>query len=331
MIKDFLKSHPIHKSIAPYLDLIMISRLTLFVGVWVMMCIGMYIGSVVNNNIYVNITTINPLTCILFIGVSLVCGSVFISNQIYDAHADKINKKASVIDNYVSLEKAINISKVFWIIGFLIISLVDYIVLLPIIIMYIICEKLYTNEKLSLKENPWMNFIFYLLIGYFLILSGIFYNRDDSKIIDLIFQSFPYTIPFLMSYGSVVLAVGILDSNGDKLSNRGTFALSLGKGVSSFLATFLSLCSFLIGLYLNEPLSSVSSISALPFFLFLSIRGEEKDIIRSIRYPILLLNFYILLIYPLLFYPIIVTFYISKYYYWHRFSIHYPTLLVDSD
>ena len=329
MLKNFLKSHPMHKSIVPYLDIIMISRLTLFFGVWVMICIGMYIGSIINNNVYINATDINFLTCILFLGISLVCGSVFITNQLYDI--DKENGKASIIGNHVSIDKAIKINRALWIIGFLIIALVDYIVLLPIILIFIVCGKLYTSEKLSIKDNQWMNFLFYLNFGYLLMLSGIFYNRYDSKILDLIIESTPYMIPFLLSYGAVILVINILDLKSDKASRRRTFALSLGVGVVSISSGFLCLSSFLIGLYLNEPLASVSSISAIPFFLFLIIRGQEKDVIRSIRYPILLLNFYILMIYPLLLYPIIVTFYISKYYYWHRFSIHYPTLLVEND
>ena len=28
--------------------------------------------------------------------------------------------------------------------------------------------------------------------------------------------------------------------------------------------------------------------------------------------------------------PVVIVYYCSKYYYWHRFDIHYPTFLVDS-
>jgi hypothetical protein len=43
------------------------------------------------------------------------------------------------------------------------------------------------------------------------------------------------------------------------------------------------------------------------------------------------LNFFTLSIYPWLFVPLLVTFYLSKYYYWHRFDLHYPTFLIDHD
>ena len=125
--------------------------------------------------------------------------------------------------------------------------------------------------------------------------------------------------------------INISNKDGDESVGRQTFAVSFGIKTTSILAFFLCLVSFLMGLFLSEPLSSVSSLSALPFFIFLIFRGKTKDILRSIRYSIFLLNFYVLTIYPLLFFPVIISYYLAKYYYWHRFSIHYPTLLVEND
>ena len=61
------------------------------------------------------------------------------------------------------------------------------------------------------------------------------------------------------------------------------------------------------------------------------IRRMKKDVLRAIRYPIFILNFFAFTIYPLLFVPLMITYCLSKYYYWHRFELHYPTFLVDYD
>ena len=98
MIKSFLKSHSIHKKIVPFFDIIILLRLTLFFGVWVMICIGMHIGSLINDNMQMNITIYDPSTFILFIGISFVCGSIFIINQIDDLEVDRANNKVSIID-----------------------------------------------------------------------------------------------------------------------------------------------------------------------------------------------------------------------------------------
>jgi len=331
MIKNFLKSHPIHKKIVPFFDVIMLPRLTLFFGVWVMICIGMYIGSLVNGATEMNITSFDLPTLILFIGISLVCSSIFIINQVDDLEVDKANNKASTINQYVTKERASLISNIIGVLGFLLIICIDFIVIFPLFLIYILWGRLYVDQKLNLKSRPWMGLFFYVSLGYLLILSGVIYNRYDSGAIDMIIESIYYAIPFILAYSSIALMIDISNKNGDESVGRQTFTVSFGVNTASILAFFLCLLSFFMGLYFSEPLSSISSLSALPFFIFQIFRGKEKDILRSIRYPIFLLNFYVLTIYPLLFFPIIISYYLAKYYYWHRFKIHYPTLLVEND
>ena len=199
------------------------------------------------------------------------------------------------------------------------------------VLLYLICGMLFTNQNFNFKQNMFMNFLFYIILALLLILSGLIYSRSDMTIISLFSLSLKFIFLFLLIYGAVVLAINILDQEGDRKSNRITIPQNIGIRFTSIIAFLMCLFSFFIGLYLEEPLSVVSSISSIPFFLYLIFRGKEKDVIRSIRYPILLINFYLFMIFPLLFYPIVITYYISKYYYWHRFSLHYPTLLVDND
>ena len=331
MIKEFLKTNPIHKKIVPLLDVIMITRLSYFFGVWAMVCIGMYIGDLINNSIDINSTTLSIPTSILFLGISFICASIFIVNQIYDLEVDEINNKAKIIDNFISIDFSKKILFFLLPTGFLLIIFIDILVVLPMVLLYLICGMLFTNQNFNFKKNMFMNFLFYIILALLLILSGLIYSRSDMTIISLFSLSLKFIFLFLLIYGAVVLAINILDQEGDQKSNRITIPQNIGIRFTSIIAFLMCLFSFFIGLYLEEPLSVVSSISSIPFFLYLIFRGKEKDVIRSIRYPILLINFYLFMIFPLLFYPIVITYYISKYYYWHRFSLHYPTLLVDND
>ena len=91
MIKNFLKNNPIHKKIVPRLDYLMLLRPTLFFSVWVMICIGMYISSILSKNIEMNIVNYNIETLFIFFGISMVCGSTFIINQLSDIESDRIS------------------------------------------------------------------------------------------------------------------------------------------------------------------------------------------------------------------------------------------------
>ncbi len=331
MIKNFLKNNPIHKKIVPRLDYLMLLRPTLFFSVWIMICIGMYISSILSKSIEMNIVSYSPQTLIIFFGISLVCGSTFIINQLSDINSDKINNKIFLLDGTISSENALKVSKIISSSGFVIILLIDYLILFPIGIIFLVWGKLYNHKNYNWKSKPWHGLIANILCGYLLILTGMLFNRETMSISTLLLQSFIYCLPFMLAYSSIVLLANVPDENGDKDSSKNTFTVIYGVKTTVSLSTLFCLLSFLLGMYINEPLSSISSLSALPFFLFAFFRGKNKDIIRAIRYPIFLLHFYLFTVYPLLFFPIVAFYYLSKYYYWHRFNLHYPTLLVEND
>ena len=331
MIKNFFKDNPIHKKIVPGLDYLMLIRPTLFFSVWVMICIGMYISSILSKNIEMNIVAYNFQTLIAFFGISLICGATFIINQLSDIDTDKINNKIFLLDGIISPRNALKTSKIISSLGFVILLLVDYVILFPIGIIFAVWGKLYNDKRYNWKSKPWHGLIANILCGYLLVVTGILLNREALLISTLLHKSFIYCLPFIFAYSSVVLLANVPDEIGDQDSSKNTFTVSYGVTTTVYLSTVLCLLSFCLGMYIEEPLASISSLSALPFFLFASFRGKNKDIIRAIRYPIFLLHFYIFTIYPLLFFPIVGFYYLSKYYYWHRFNLHYPTLLVDND
>ena len=100
----------------------------------------------------------------------------------------------------------------------------------------------------------------------------------------------------------------------------------------TLIVSLIFICgAFVFAFNHGEPLASTAALVSIPFFVFTVIRRLKKDVLRNIRYPIFILNFFTLSIYPWLFVPLAITFYLSKYYYWHRFDIHYPTFLVEND
>ena len=331
MIKNFLKSHSIHKKIVPSLDFFMLLRPTLFFSVWVMICIGMYIASILNNNPQMNVINYSMHTTALFLGVSFVCGSTFILNQIADIESDKINKKIFLLNEIIAPEKALSISKIVNALGFFIVLFIDWLIVFPLLFIFIIWGITYNNKQFNWKGSPWLGLFSNLMCGYLLILCGMIFNRSNIEFHILLVNSIKYIIPFIFAYASIVLLANIPDRYGDEVIDKKTLTVILGDKTTVALATFLCVLSFLVGIYIREPLSSTASLTSIPFFLFALFRGKRKDVIRAIRYPIFLLNFYVLTIYPLLIFPILIFYYVSKYYYWHRFSIHYPTLLVDND
>ena len=136
-------------------------------------------------------------------------------------------------------------------------------------------------------------------------------------------------IPYLLCYLAVCLLTDIPDIKGDQSSHYNTFAISFGINNTVIISLILVLSSFIYSLIFRDPLASTSIAVCIPFFVYAVFRNFQKDILRAIRYPIAILNLFMMFVYPYLFIGILIIFYLSKYYYWHRFNLHYPTFLVN--
>ena len=336
LVKNFFKYHPIHKKIVKYFDILFIFRPIMFFAIWLMIVIGMYIGSIEIKSYPQWIVTFDFKTLIFFLGISMISGGSLIKNQIDDLDIDNFNKKIFILNNSYIKDVSIKCYKISIIFGFLLLVLTNIYNLIIGILIFLFWDLVYNHEKFGWKRRPVLGPFCNLIVGFLFLLSGWIYihaNESYFFISKSIVRSnfFISIIPYLLSYLSVVLLTDIPDVEGDKKYNKITFVIKYSKFVTVFISLVLVILAFFIGFYLNDPLATTSTICSIPFFIYALIRCQKKDILRAIRYPIFILNFFTLTIYPILFIMCGIVFYLSKYYYWHRFELHYPTFLVEND
>ncbi|MBI65011.1 MAG: hypothetical protein CMG64_01795 [Candidatus Marinimicrobia bacterium] len=335
-IKEFFIAHPIHKEIVSKIDILFLFRPTMFFAVWPLISIGMYL-SYLNSIEYPQfIFSYDTRTFIFFISNTFIIGSTFIKNQITDIETDRINKKLFLLDGYLDLDVVEKVYKISLLIGFILLLFSNVYNLIISLLIFVFWDFLYNDKPCEWKKNPFLgpfcNLVVCLLLllsGWTFIASGGAYFFAFNKVINFTF--FVKIIPYLLIYLAVVLITDIPDIKGDKDSQKDTFTLEIGKRNTMLISFILVVASFFISLYLVDPLACVSIICSIPFFFYGLFRGLNKDILRSIRYPIFILNFFVTTIFPYLFLVIVLIYYLSKYYYWHRFDLNYPTLLVEND
>jgi len=336
MIKNFFKNNSIHKNIAPYFDYIFLFRPTLFFAIWVMISIGMYLAHLEFETYPQWINTINIKRIFLFTSLTLISGSAFITNQLDDVDSDKENNKLFIINNIISIENAKKIYAISLFLGLLLILLTNIYNALIGLFIFLVWDILYNNKKIKLRNHPLFGPTCNLFVGILLILSGWLLVMSENNYLFSVFDSLSFyfiiqIIPYGICFLSVALLTDIPDEKGDKIYGKKSFSLVFGRLTTNIISFILVLISFCFGIYLNDPLLSISTICSIPFFLYAIFRNKDKDILRAIRYPIFILNFFTSTIYPYLFLFTFVIFYLSKYYYWHRFNLHYPTFLVSND
>ena len=319
MIKRFITSNPVHKKIVPFFDWLMILRIEKMLVVWPIICIGIYLGDMHDGPVNINSVAYNFNTVLFFLGISLIMSSIFISQHIYRlVYTDSKN----IFFDYRKIlnhKQVLLVSDLLAVFGGIIVSFFSFLAFIQLFLLYLLNKYIVKYDKIFSISKKNTSLLFNILTCVALIKVGFHYTEFNSFTIRAIsaFNAFSYTLPFVFSCLSVCIFINIVefgDRNPKKMYS---------------IASFLCMGSFFIGLILNEPLVSVSTITVFPFYIFAVIRGESRDVIRSIRYPILILNFYVLTIYPLLFFPLLVIYYLSKYYNWHRLGYHYPTFLVD--
>ena len=331
LIKKFLKNKKIHSKVVPYLDLLFLLRPVSFFAVWVMICVGMYLSSLVSNSfgfqIDLFITDFNFSTIMTFIGLTLLISSISIMNQIFDKKSDQINNKLFLLNGRFDIEFANNVHNFLLLISILILLVFDWKVSMLGLLIYFI-GYVYNKEPFEFKKSPIYGFLCNVLTGFLLLFSGFMHSMNSfMDVLDINFLI--CSVPYIFLFAAVSVLSHIPDIEGDKDGSRNTLAIKLGIRKSVLLSTLFVLMSFFISLLIKDPLASTALITIIPFFMYALFRGYSKDILRAIRYPIAILNIYVMCLYPYLAVSVIVTFYLSKYYYWHRYDLHYPTILVD--
>ena len=284
-----------------------------------MVCIGMYLPLSMLKSYPIFMSDLNYKTISLFCGVSLLTALMSIYNQL-----SKVDKSYIISKKY-DQDYIDKIKYTFPILSLIFLFYADYRTLVPGVLIILLGLTMF-------KHTSYQNIVKIgssICLCFLLMFIGIIFSINLGNLsisalnIKLVMLSSPYILTFVSLY-IYMETYGNTDFNNTNL--LGDFS----KKTISTVVLFLMLIALIIALNIKDPLSSTSVAVSFTFFLYASLRGEKKDFIRVIRYTLAIFNFFILTIYPLLFFPLILLFYISKYYYWHRFNIHYPTFLVDS-
>ena len=317
VLGKFLKNHSIHKTIVGNLDFIFLLRPTSLFIVWVLVSVGMYLAQFAYSSLELFSSDFSIKTFLFFISASSLSSIFVINNQL-----NKTDKNYLIKEKF-NLELLIKVKQFLLISSILLVLYPCWFFSFVYLLLYLISEKIHSQNNSTL----FFSFIYNSCLIILFIFLGVFYHIFQNGLkfnFVIVLLSIPYILSifslylFKESYGNVDLDVKTLSSY-------------LSKMHVSITGFFLILLSLIISLSLKDPLATTSLIISIFFFSYSLKRGLKKDFIRTIRYTIGIFIFFITTIYPLIILPTIIVFYLSKYYYWHRFDIHYPTFLVTSN
>ena len=334
MIKKFLQYHPIHKKIVPLLDTFFLLRPTMFFAVWVMVVVGIISADL---NMYTSslwVTDFSWKVFFVFLGLTLLISAAFITNQIADEMKDQDNEKFLLIRNQISAKKKQSIFRILLISGGLISIISNWITAIPAMCIYFLWGIEYKHAPFKWNKVHIAGWLINSFVGVLLFIIGWILgmqNYSQTGMMPLSISTFFHMLPYLFCFSAVSLLTTLQDMKGYAVVDARTAPIISGPSTPLLISLLMVSAALYFSLKHPDPLASTAILVSLPFFIFSAARRMNKDILRAIRYPIFILNFFVLSYYPWLLVPLTCTYYLSKYYYWHRFDLHYPTFLVDND
>jgi len=256
---------------------------------------------------------------LLIFGFAMIMGSAFILNQLKDIESDKKNNKLFIIsDGIVSASSARREVYILTTLALLIGFYLNFYVGTLFIIFFIITGILYNYKPAIMKDRPWGSLIANALMGWLAFSIGWSINFQPG--LELVIDSFPY-----FCFNTALYLFTLLpDVKGDKAAGKETLAVVYGTKKIILWAFILYVFGLIVTLMVKDYQALLFFLLSSPFFVKSMITKKVPDAIRTTKFGILFFALSICLRWPFYILLMITGFFITRWYFKHRFDFEYP-------
>ncbi len=309
-----------------YLDYIFLLRPVLFFPVWTVFLAGfltaqrMGVGTLRLDWSYLK-TLDWPSFVLALTSYSLLMGAVFVVNQMTDVGSDLENEKLFLIaEKHVSPRAAVREVALLILLAYLLALRQSGWFLLTLSLALLFLGIAYSLPPFLWKDRPFFGLLTNLFGGMVTFAAGwLVVGRVGWE---MIFRSLPY----VFAVGAVYFLTTILDAEGDLHSSKITVAVRFGSSICIRLALFFDAVALALGVVLHDWIVGISALVSFFLFGWLLFRETPDWINRATRLPILLLSVFVAVYFPPYWLGILGIYFLSKWYYWRRFGLVYPSL-----
>jgi 4-hydroxybenzoate polyprenyltransferase len=252
---------------------------------------------------------------------SLLMGSVYILNQIFDRDTDRLNQKLHLLaEGYISLRTA-------WVecVALIVISLALSVLFSPAYRVFILLSLglgiLYSAPPFKLKGRPILD-ILSNSIGYGCLAFMVGWltagKYDPAHLLK--------SIPYVLAVAAVFINTTVPDIDGDKKTGNITTGVFLGIQGTTILALIAILGAAVISLWQGDLLCLIPSLAATPLFLWAALDPRVKPAMIAYQLSGGVLVILLCLLFPWYLALLLATFGALYGYHKLRFGLNYPAL-----
>ncbi|MFP4458638.1 MAG: prenyltransferase [Candidatus Zixiibacteriota bacterium] len=311
-------NNPIVRTIMKILDAFALFRPLLLICVWMPAILGFWSSRIPPDN---SLGAVAPGNregmAILFLTMTLLGGSVFIINQIFDIKADKIGgKHLPLAEGLISKQYA----WAMYIITSLFALFFAFTWNLPVGLLTltgVILGIIYSHPKFSLKNKPLGGLILNGIgHGALIFIIGYFWSERYDM------QAIWASLPYLFAYASVYILTTIPDIEADRETDKITIAVKMGVKNSIIMANVILLIAIGTALIVSQPPIFLTGFISLPFFVY--ALKNHSTVISANKVAISALAILTSLFYPWFFFVFVILVTIVYFYNKLRYRVSYP-------
>lgn len=308
-------------------DYVMLLRPTLMMPVWMFLFYGHYAASF--KGFWGFALPNSSAFWVSLLSLTLVSGTTYIVNQIFDIETDRINRKLFLLpDGIISVRAAWIYTAVLSVAG---LGIATCLGKTPFWLMFAIWIMgfMYSVPPFRFKGRPIIDMVWNSLgYGFLTFLLG-YWSAAGGITGDALRRS----IVYMLAVAGVYAETTIADIEGDRASGAITIGVLLGKRATAVIGAVLVGLSALTAILLRDWMGFVPAVITLVFFLRVFGAGDEDDFVARAKFAFRLSGgIYALNIgihYPIYILMGAVIYAGMKVYYKTRFGLNYPSLSGD--
>jgi 4-hydroxybenzoate polyprenyltransferase len=307
------------------LDYFFVLRPTLFFPVWTVSLAGFWAEERFGPPAKVSARMTaehGDISLILVIAIlTLMMGSAFILNQLFDVETDKINDKLYLIASGAVAKQAAHLEMILLMLSpILLFFFGRYDLFAIMVLIYLVTGYLYSGNPFHLKNRPYGG-IFANLVGGLLIFT-VGWNISGQLNTNLLFHALPYICGFLAVY----FFTTIPDVGGDLQAGKITVAVKHGVKPVLITGTILMVVAVALAAVAEDIVAFLPTALSVPFFIVSLKTKSVKRVLEANKYATLFLSLMICYRFPFYLLIIIFIYFFCKWYYKKRFQVNYPSL-----
>lgn len=301
-------------------DYLFLLRPILFVPLWALVLAGYYWAGAEGGTY--RFAWLPPRKLLLsLLTYSLLMGSVYIANQVFDRDTDRLNKKLYLLaEGYVGLRSA-------WIEAFLLVlvSLSLSLLFTPGYRLFLILSLglgiLYSAPPFKFKGRPFVDILSNGLgYGCFAFMTGWLTQGAFDK------AHLVKSLPYVLAVAAVFINTTVPDIEGDKKTGNVTTGVFLGLRGTVLLALLAILGAVVSSVLLGDWLCLLASGVATPLFAWAAIRARVKPAMVAYQLGGGVLVLILGVLFPWFLVLLLLTFAALWIYHKARFGLRYPAL-----